>query len=31
MSFYDEVFRYVDMERDVKNSPPPRNQYEADV
>ena len=31
MNFYEGVFRYVDMERDVKNSPPPRNQYEADV
>ena len=31
MNFYNEAFRFVDMERDIKNSPPPRNQYEADV
>ena len=31
MNFYEGDFRYVDMDRDVKNSSPPRNQYEADV
>ena len=31
MSFYDDLFQYVDMQKDVKNTPTPRNQYEADV
>ena len=31
MSFYDDVFEFIDMQRDVQNSPTPRNQYEADV
>ena len=31
MNFYSEAFQFIDMERDMRNSPPPRNQYEADV
>lgn len=31
MNFYNEAFRFVDMERDRQNTSPPRNQYEADV